>query len=79
MNLEEMKQALASDATEKNKRLEHDIGKLRKKLAHKEHEIKEKDEVLRTMFNRCYATNRLCIWCGHRAMCEKIRSVGKDG
>ena len=80
MNLEEMKKALASDATEKVKSLEKTIQKLRNEIREKEAQITEKNNVLKTLFNRCFVQSPLpmCIWCGYKKMCDEFRTVGKE-
>lgn len=80
MNLEEMKKALASEATEKAKSLEKAIQKLRNEIREKEAQITEKNNVLKTMFNRCYvqSPSLMCIWCENKKMCDKLRTVGKE-
>lgn len=80
MNLEEMKKALASDATEKAKSLEKTIQKLRNEIREKEAQITEINNVLKTMFNRCYVESPylMCIWCGNKEMCDKLKTVGKE-
>lgn len=77
MNLEELRNSLASDATEKVKEQENEIKRLKKELAQKDSYLKEKDEMLRHMFNRCRTLTQgaMCIFCGYRGCCDAIRSV----
>ena len=77
MNLEELKSALASDATEKVKEQEAEIKRLKKELANTDSYLKEKDEMLRHMFNRCRALTQsaMCIFCGYCGACDALRSV----
>ena len=78
MNLEEFKNALASDdATEKATKQEAEIKRLRKELAKMDNRLKEKDEMLRHMFNRCRTMTHgaMCIFCGYQGSCDAIRSV----
>ena len=77
MNLEEMKAALASDATKKVKEQEVEIKRLKKELAKNDGYLKEKEEMLRYMFNRCIALTRgaMCILCDCQGACDAIRSV----
>lgn len=77
MNLEELRNSLASDATEKVKKQEAEIKRLKKELAKADSYLKEKDEMLRHMFNRCRTLTQgaMCIFCGYRDYCDAIRSV----
>ena len=79
MNLEEMKAALASDATEKVKELEAEIKRLKKELTKTDSRMKEQDEMLRHMFNRCMTLTRgaMCIFCGYREDCDVLRDAPK--
>ena len=38
-------------------------------------------DALRFMFNRCYVLSEgmVCWMCGHRNLCDSLRSVGKGG
>lgn len=80
MNLEEMKKALASEATEKAKSLEKTIEKLRNEIREKDDTISEKNNVLKTMFNRCWvqSPSLMCIWCENKSICHELRTVGKE-
>lgn len=80
MNIEELKSALASDATEKVKEQETEIKRLKKELAKKDSYLREKDEMLRHMFNRCMTLTRgaMCIFCGYRECCNALRSVWNE-
>lgn len=80
MNIEELRKALASDATEKVKEQERLIKNLRKDISERDERIKVAEDVLRTMFNRCYVQSQglLCFWCGHSEMCHRLRDVGKE-
>ena len=79
MNLDEMRQALSSDATEKAERLEKRIKKLEAEIKWKEAIIAERDKILKAMFNRCYVMTggAMCIWCECRDLCKALRSIGK--
>ena len=83
MNLEEMKAALASEATKKAERYEKEIKRLNKEIREKDEQIKQQGDVLRTMFNRCivFSKGLMCLFCGERKRCDEMRSVGrgKDG
>ncbi len=82
MNLEELKSALASDATEKVKEQEAEVKRLKKEIAKKDSYLKEKDEMLRHMFNRCRTLTQgaMCIFCGYQWTCDALRSVcNKEG
>ena len=47
-----------------------------------EEPAENQSDMLRILFNRCYALtglNGMCVFCGMRDACDKYRSVGKDG
>lgn len=47
-----------------------------------EEPTEDQSNMLRILFNRCYALagrNGMCVFCGMRDACDKYRSVGKDG
>jgi len=47
-----------------------------------EEPAEDQSDMLRVLFNRCYALtglNGMCFFCGMRDACDKYRSVGKDG
>ena len=79
MNLEEMKAALASEATKKAERYEKEIKRLNKEIREKDEQIKQQGDVLRIMFNRCLTLSHgmLCIFCGEKKRCDEMRSVGR--
>ena len=79
MNLEELRSALASDATEKAKAQEKLIKSLKRQLKEKNDTLAARDDVLRTMFNRCLAQTggAICLFCSHEGLCYELRSVGK--
>ena len=79
MNLEEMREALASDATRKADSLEMQVKRLRTELRDKDKAIESYQKSLRFMFNRCLALTHglICIFCGEREKCDELRSVGK--
>ena len=79
MNLEEMREALASDATRKADRLEKQVKQLRSELREKDKTIASHRESLRILFNRCMVQNKglMCIFCGERKKCYEIRSVAR--
>ena len=83
MNIEELRQALASDATEKAKQQEKHIKELEKKLKNSEIKINEQNDMLRAMFNRCRAQNTfsgaimMCMFCGLRTACENYHSLNR--
>lgn len=82
MNLEDLKQALSSDATEKAKRLEQETSRLRSEIKKKDKIIADRNDVLRAMFNRCYVQQvsmgaTMCIFCAHESLCYHLRNVGK--
>ena len=69
MNLDELRQAMASDATVENKKLKTEIKNLRKKLE-KEQEDHARDveslrDDCRALANRCFALTKgsMCIFC----------------
>ena len=78
MNLEEMKAALASEATKKAEKQELEIKYLRNELKRADGQIREYQEILRVMFNRCFAWTRgaMCMFCRHRDSCDNIRRTG---
>ena len=80
MNLDEMREALASDATRKADNLEKQIKQLHSELRDKDKIIDSHRESLRIMFNRCLVQTQglMCIFCGERKKCDRIRSGGKS-
>ena len=82
MNLEEFKQKMSSEGMERAQKMGKQVAGLKKELRKKDEEIQQKDEMLRVLFNRCYArsildaTRPLCVFCGMRSDCEKRKSVG---
>lgn len=82
MNLEELREAMASDATKKAKKQEEEITRLKKELNKKQALLAEKNDMLRTMFNRCYvqmsAGGAMCFFCNLSPTCNKLRSVMKE-
>lgn len=51
------------------------------KIDEREDPEEEKNEMLRILFNRCYAltgVSGMCLFCGLQDACNKYRSVGKD-
>jgi len=79
MNLEEMREALASDATKKADGLEKQVKRLRAELKDRDKTIESQRESLRIMFNRCLTLSHgmLCIFCGEKKRCDEMRSVGR--
>ena len=79
MNLDEMREALASDATRKADSLEKQVKRLRSELRDKDKTIESHKETLRIMFNRCmvYTKGMMCIFCGEREKCDEMRSTGR--
>lgn len=79
MKLEELKQALASEATQKAERLEQEVHELEEQLKSKNETIKDYRNHLRVMFNRCYAVYNfgMCPVCGCKSLCDKLRDVGE--
>lgn len=80
MNLEEFKNAVASEATKRADRQARETARLFKEVRQKGAQIAEYGEALRVMFNRCYAQSvHMCFFCGHglHHLCDKLRSVGK--
>ncbi|MBR4152077.1 MAG: hypothetical protein IKT98_03890 [Selenomonadaceae bacterium] len=77
MNIEELRKALASDATEKVKEQEKTIQALEKQLEEAENIIKVQYKVLRVMCNRCIVMTRgaMCLFCGHAGLCEDLRNT----
>ena len=79
MNLDEMKAALASEATKKAEEQEREIKLLQLDLKRANEQIKEYQDMLRIMFNRCIALTKgaMCFFCGHRDSCDNIRNTGR--
>ena len=79
MNLDEMREALACDATRKADSLEKQVKRLRSELRDKDKTIESHKETLRIMFNRCmvYTKGMMCIFCGERKKCDEMRSTGR--
>ena len=80
MNLDEMKNALASDATRKAEKLEGEVVRLKHEIKRRDTAIAEQQDILRVMFNRCMAWSMggLCMFCGQRRMCDDYRRTGGD-
>lgn len=80
MKLEEMREALASDATRKADSLERQVKRLRTELRDKDKAIESYQKSLRFMFNRCLALTHglICIFCGERGVLEKRRNRHAD-
>lgn len=89
MNLQELREAMSSDATKENEKLKNDLKSLKKRH---ENEVKKLNnsctELLddcRALSNRCFAFTKgsMCIWCElHKYHCphalsldEKIKAV----
>ena len=52
------------------------------KIDEPEEPAEDQSNMLRILFNRCFALtgiNGMCVFCGMRDACDKYRSVGKDG
>lgn len=83
MNLNEFKTALDSEAQRKAKGQEKHIRNLNRTIREKDEKIGKLEENLRVMFNRCHTTlamqtmGVICLMCGLRDDCERLRSVGK--
>lgn len=79
MNLEEMREALASDATRKADGLDKQVKRLRSELRDKDKVIDSHRESLRVMLNRCFVLTKgmMCIFCGERKKCDEMRSTGR--
>lgn len=85
MNLDELRKALASDATEKSKgqekeikRLHRQISDLRKENENLRNELEGYKDVLRAQFNRCYVLSgfgAMCDMCGHKWLCAQMKST----
>lgn len=77
MNLEEMREALASDATRKADSLEKQVKRLRSELREKDKIIDGQRASMKVLFNRCMAQSHglLCFFCGERKKCDEMRSV----
>lgn len=70
MSITEFQELLKSDQVQKNKELEKQIKGL-------DEEIKKKDGLLRTLFNRCYTDSQkeTCWFCSMVDECKKLREV----
>lgn len=81
MNLEQLRDAVASEATKRADRQAKETARLVKEVREKDAQIAEYGDVLRVMFNRCYAQSvHMCFFCSgsvHR-LCDKLRSVGRE-
>lgn len=84
MNLEELKTALDSEGRQKAEKLECENKRLKAAIRKKEERIARLKDSLRVMYNRCYATagmhtgGTMCVMCGERRNCDRLRSVGKE-
>lgn len=79
MNLEQFKKQFESDAQKRSAQQEKTIKELHAKIASLDAAIKERDERIQIMENRCYVTNHgvLCLFCGYKKTC-KARSRHKE-
>ena len=83
MDLNEFKASLDSEAQRKAKGMEKHIRNLNRTIREKEERIGQLEESLRVMFNRCRVTagmhtgGIMCLMCGERHECDRLRSVGK--
>ena len=83
MNLDEFKSSLDSAAQRKAKGMEKHIRNLNRTIREKDEQIGKLEENLRVMFNRCHTTlamrtmGVMCLMCGLRDDCDRLRSVGK--
>ena len=79
MNLEQFKDALASDARKKVDRLERGIKKLEKEVKSRDDVIKGLNDILLVMFNRCAALTMgaMCGFCKHKDLCREMRERGR--
>lgn len=79
MNLEQFKKQFESSAQKRSTQQEKTIMELHAKIARMAAEIKERDERIRIMENRCFATNHgvLCIFCGYKKTCKALH--GREG
>lgn len=77
LSLEQFKAALSTEATEKVKKLEADIERLKAELGKKETVIAERKRICRVLFNRCFTMHggQMCVFCAHREICDKERTV----
>ena len=69
MNLDELRKAMASDATKENERLKNDINLLRKQLSNLENDYaglkKSLNDDCRALANRCFTLTKgtMCCFC----------------
>lgn len=69
MNLDELRQAMASDATVENKNLKTEVEDLKKKLKKERkdhaHDVESLTDDCRALANRCFALTKgnMCIFC----------------
>jgi hypothetical protein len=67
MNLDELRQKMASDATKENEELKHEISVLREQLCYskKDHETVERLLIndCRALANRCWVLTQGCMCC----------------
>lgn len=72
MNLEELRKAMASDATKENKELKDQLAKMKKKLAEvkndmydMQHKVSRLEDDCRALCNRCYVMTKglCCVYC----------------
>lgn len=85
MNIEELRKALASEATERSKAQELELKKLRRQVTNMRaqitnlsDEIKEYQHILQAQFNRCYVLTgfgAMCYMCGHSITCRALRTT----
>ena len=75
MRLQEFQQMMKSDAAERCKELEE-------RLKSRNSQIAKQEDMLRVLFNRCYAltATEMCWFCDLREDCHKSRSMylGKE-
>ena len=84
MRLEEMQAALDSEARKKAAKLEKDNRHLTVAIRKKQERIDRLENNLRSMYNRCHdlpamGAPGMCLHCGLRRDCDRLRSTGKGG
>lgn len=80
MNLEQLRDAVASEATKRADRQARETARLLKEVRQKDAQIAEYGEALRVMFNRCYMRSvHMCFFCDSSLhhLCDKLRSACK--
>ena len=77
INLAQLRNELASDAINELGKVKANMNKLKKENFKLQEELKERKEICRFLFNRCFAYSNgcICLICGMKEMCMRKKTV----